>query len=54
MGQQIQGYIQFMCKIGTLCGTSAEAKDKALVAFYDRLVVFERQLSRIQEDLQLE
>jgi hypothetical protein len=53
MGQQIDRYIQFMCHVGDLNGTSTEAKEKAVAAFYDRMVVVERQLGRIQEDLQL-
>ncbi len=53
LAQRIHGYVQFMCQIGTLSGTSAEAKDKAVLAFYERLAVLERQLGRIQEDLQL-
>ncbi len=53
MGQRIDGYIQFMSGIGKMNGTSAEAKDKAVVAFYERMVVLERHLGRIQEELQL-
>jgi hypothetical protein len=53
MGQRIDGYIQFMCQVGNLAGTSAEAKEKAITAFYDRLLILERQLGRIQEELQL-
>ncbi|MCI0462700.1 MAG: hypothetical protein L0Z62_37605 [Gemmataceae bacterium] len=53
MGQRIHGYIQFIGTVGNLNGTSAEAKEKAVAAFYDRIVVLERQLGRIQEDLQL-
>ena len=53
MGQRIDGYIQYMCQVGNLGGTSAEAKEKAVTAFYERLLVLERQLGRIQEELQL-
>ena len=53
MGQRIDVYIQFMCQIAKMGGTSTEAKDKAVTDFYDRMVVLERQLNRIQEDLQL-
>ena len=52
MGKRINGYVQFMCQVGNLNGTSAEAKEKAIVAFYERLTVLERQLGRIQDDLQ--
>jgi hypothetical protein len=53
MGQRINGYIRFMCQVASLTGTSAEAKDKAVTAFYARMVVVESQLARIQEDLRL-
>jgi len=53
MGQRIHGYVQFMCQIDTLAGTSAEAKQTALVAFHERLAALERQLGRIHDELQL-
>ena len=53
LGQRIHSYVQFMIAIGKLSGTSTEAKDKAVSIFYDRLVTFERELARIQEELQL-
>ena len=54
MGQRILGYIRFMCEVSSLNGTSAEAKERALTAFYERMIVVESQLGRIQEDLRLE
>jgi hypothetical protein len=53
MGQRIKGYVQFMLRIEKVAGTSAEAKEKSVAAFYDRMVVLERHLARIQEELQL-
>ena len=53
MGQHIQSIVDFMCKIDSLNGTSSAAKERAVTAFYDRLVVVERQLGKIQEDIQL-
>ena len=53
LGQRINGYIQFMVKVGNMNGLSAEAKDNAVALCYERMVVLERQLARIQEDLQL-
>lgn len=53
MGQRISGYIRFICQVGSLTGTSAEAKERAVAAFYERLAAAEGQLSRIQEDLRL-
>jgi hypothetical protein len=54
LGRRIAGHVQFMCAPGTPGGTSAEVREKALAAFYERLVVAERQLGRIREGLQLE
>jgi len=53
MNRRINAYVRFRCKAGNLNGTSAEAKDKAVAAFYERMAALERQLGRIQEDLQL-
>jgi len=53
LAEKIEGYIRFMCTAGSLSGTSNEAKEKAVIAFYERMVVLERQLGRIQEDLRL-
>jgi len=53
MGQRIHGYIQFMCQIGNLGGTSGEAKETAIAAFHERLAALERQLGRIRDELQL-
>ena len=53
MGQHIQSIVDFMCKIDSLNGTCTAAKERAVTAFYDRLVVVERQLGKIQEDIQL-
>jgi hypothetical protein len=51
--QRSSGYVQFICAAGHLGGTSVELKEKALDALYARLVVIERQLCRIQDDLRL-
>ena len=53
MGERIHGYIQFICQIGDLGGTSGEAKETAIAAFHERLTTLERQLRRIREELQL-
>ncbi len=53
MGQRISAYVKFMCKLSNMSGTSAEAKEKAVTAFYERMSILERQLGRIQEELQL-
>jgi hypothetical protein len=53
LGERIQGYLHFMAKVATMPGTSAEARDRAVEVFYDRLVIAERQLGRVREDLEL-
>ncbi len=54
MGRRISGFIQFICQVGNLNGVSLESKDKAIVAFYDHLVIMERRLERIHSNFQLE
>ncbi len=51
--QRSDGYVQFICKAGRLGGTSGELKERALNALSAQLVIIERQLSRIHDDLQL-
>lgn len=41
-------------QIGSFNGTSGDAKDKAVDAFYQQMLVVDRQLGRIQENFQLE
>ena len=53
LGQRIAGYVRFMGQVGGLNGTSAEMKDRAVAAFYERMALAESQLGRIQEDLRL-
>jgi hypothetical protein len=53
LGDRIGAYIQFMCAVGNLEGSSVEAKQTAVTAFYERLCTAERQLGRIKNDLQL-
>jgi hypothetical protein len=51
--QRINTYAGLMCQVDNLDGTSTEAKVRAVRAFYERMLVVERQLGRIQEDLRL-
>jgi hypothetical protein len=53
VGRRIAGHVEFMCQVGTLQGSSAEAKEQAVAAFYERILIVERQLARIQEELRL-
>jgi hypothetical protein len=54
LGQRIKGYIQYMCSLNRLNGFSAEVKEKAVATFYERLVILEQELGKIQDKLQLE
>ena len=54
LGLRIAEHVQFMYAPSNSGGTSAEVREKALAAFYERLVVVERQLGHIRESLQLE
>ncbi len=53
LGQRITAYVEFMGQT-TNNGASAESKDKALAAFYEKLLVVERQLARIHDAFRLE
>jgi len=44
---------RFICGVTNLAGTSAEAKQKTVAVFYERLLAFEEELDRIQENLRL-
>lgn len=54
MGQRILGYVESMCQPGDQGGTSAEAREKAVTAFYERMLVVESQLRHIHDDFRLE
>jgi hypothetical protein len=53
LGKRVDGYVHFMIKINGLNGSSRENKERAVVIFYERLLELERELARIQEDVQL-
>jgi hypothetical protein len=53
LGQRVVNCVRFMNGIDTVRGTSEESRQRALIAFYERLLIFERELGRIQEELQL-
>ncbi len=52
LGQRINGYVRFMCAVGTLESCSGEAKQKAVTFFYDCLVTLEPPLGRVPKKLQ--
>jgi hypothetical protein len=53
LGDRIRGYVQFMATVEGLNGSCLEAKRRFMSLFYDRLVLMDRELNRIQEELQL-
>jgi hypothetical protein len=53
LGERVHGCVQFMCAVQKMNGTCAEAKQRSVAQFYDRLVLLDRELCRIQEELQL-
>jgi hypothetical protein len=54
LGQRIHGYIKAMSNVRALAGTSAEARTRAVAAFYEQLALLEKRLHDIHEGLQLE
>ena len=53
MLERVNGHVAFMRGVDTLQGSSTEAKEAAIAAFYERLAALERQLGRISEGLRL-
>src|SRR5262245_50187896 len=51
LGQRVEGYVRFMCDIAAFGGASDEAKERAVTAFYEKMITVERQLGCIQEHL---
>ena len=54
LAKRIDGYIRFMCQIAEHRGMSAEARERAAIAFYEKLIVAEQQLGRIHDEFRLE
>jgi hypothetical protein len=53
LGKRVEGHVAFMSGVERMNGTSAEAKNKALSLFYQRLVTLELELNRVREELEL-
>jgi hypothetical protein len=53
LAQRIEGHIRFIKAVGSMNGSSPEAKEKAVAVFYESLVTVERHLGRIHEELEL-
>src|SRR5690242_14738613 len=54
LSQRMDGYIRFMCQLGSEPGSSNEVKERALAVFHDQMIVVERQLGLIYDELRLE
>lgn len=54
LGKRMDGYIKYMCEIANQAGSSNEAKERAVTAFYNQLVLVESQLAKIHDELRLE
>lgn len=53
MAQRMNEYIQYMCEIGSLTSISSEAKERAVTAFYEKMVAVEKQLSQVHDEFRL-
>jgi hypothetical protein len=53
LGARVAKYVRGLRAAGPPHGASAEAKEKAVAVFYERLASLESQLSRIYEEFQL-
>ena len=53
LGRRVQEHIREAAAAGAQPGTSAEARDRAVALFMDRLVFLERALAQTLEDLRL-
>ncbi len=51
LGQRINGYVRFMCAVGTLESCSGEAKQNAVTVFHDCLATLEPPLGHIPKKL---
>ncbi len=51
--QRIDRAVEFICNAGAQNGNSAEAREKAIVIFHERMLILEGQLSRIKDELLL-
>lgn len=54
LSKKIIGYTQFVYQMVDKVGVSSEVKSRTAKAFYEQLVIVERQLGCIYDELQLE
>ena len=53
IGRKVEEHVEAVTAIETLPGTSAEAREKAVALFLERLIVLERALGKTMEELRL-
>lgn len=54
IAKRIDGYVRFMCQITSHTGLSAEVKEKAVIEFYEQMILVDSRLARIHDQLRLE
>ena len=52
--KRIDGYIEYICRIVDQTGTSGEVKERAVTVFYEQLLIVEKELGHIHDELRLE
>ena len=53
LGRKVEEHIRFVATVETLPGTSRESRERAVIAFHERLATLERALGQTLEDLRL-
>jgi hypothetical protein len=53
LGRRVLEHVRAVAAIDAVPGTSTEARDKAVAAFHERLLLLERALEKVLEDLRL-
>jgi hypothetical protein len=53
LGRKVEEHVKYVARMGALAGTSAEARDRAVMVFHARLVLLEGALARTLDDLRL-
>jgi hypothetical protein len=54
LGKRIDVYLRFMGRIVEHTGLSDEMKTRAIIAFYEKLIIAEQQLGRIHDEFSLQ
>jgi len=54
LAKRVDEYVRFICQAVSTNGTSAETKERVVMAFYEQMVQVESQLGRIHDQFRLE